>query len=52
MSFFRAFTLFAGAMSDANRFSTLFDRSDAELIRRGFDRDGLRSSFIAGLSRS
>ena len=37
------------AIAPTSRFSTLFSMSDRQLANRGYDRDGLQRSFIAGL---
>lgn len=40
------------AFGHANRFEQLFALSEAELVRRGLDRDALVKSYISGLGHN
>lgn len=42
------FAGFMAAFMPSSRYETLFAMSDRELQKRGYDRNGLEKSFIAG----
>jgi len=42
----------ATSFGQTGRFEHLFSLSDAELSRRGYDRDGLVRTYIAGMTHS
>ncbi len=42
----------ATSFGEARRFEHLFSLSDADLARRGFDRDGLVRTYINGIAHS
>lgn len=44
------FTAAITAIRPTTRYSHLFSMSDGDLARRGYDREGLKRSFITGLS--
>ena len=42
----------ATSFGEARRFEHLFSLSDADLARRGYDRDGLVRTYISGMGHS